>query len=216
MQHHLIPLGPPSAVARINNPDVPVVAGHCGDRVLIALDVSHARRLAALLGLLQASKRPDLSVLSMQHAERQEWMKALVDLLVATAVAAKSAPAQVLPVSWGPRTLDEVGHLETGEARVDVSFEGLPYVPAAGTTFHPWPHLQVVDWSPSVEDAGELDDDVLGGFICPCGWTAIDKGPLATPSFEDDIAHHTETCQHVADEATLPAQRLEVVREARL
>lgn len=209
MQHHLIPLGPPSAGTRINDPAHPVVVGYCGDRVLIALDVNHAQRLAALLALFQAGTRPDLSALAVPPVEREEWMKAMVDVLASAAIAAKSQPARVLPVSWGPRIPDEVGHQEAGEVRIDVSRADLPTTGPIGGR-----HLHALDWSPSIEDAGELDDTVVGGFICPCGWAAIDKGPAVTPSFNDDVTHHTETCQFVDDEqgSRAAGQRLTLVK----
>ena len=65
------------------------------------------------------------------------------------------------------------------------------------------------EWSFSADEAGDRDDQVRGGFLCACGFAAIDKGPQLTPSFEDDVAEHTAGCAFVDDEHE--THRLQVV-----
>jgi hypothetical protein len=155
------------------------------------MSIPRARRLAALLGLFSTTPaRPiDRTVLDVDQPERAEWMHALVDVLAAAAFAGSPlgrCRLQYLPVRWG-RTPSELGHREKGEPRPS---PGLSHTPAAV-------------WSPTVADAGELDDSVIDGFLCGCGWLALNKGHDLTPTYHGDIADHIDTCDLAESEDDL-------------
>ena len=178
---HITSLGPPSMITRSRTPEAGIQVGFHDDHVVVVLDVPHARRLASLLALVGAGPKADKSALDLPPAEAGEWVHALVEVLAAAAIIGARPPAyavHVLPLRGGVR--------EPEVSQRDVSTLGhlTPTGPAGGTA-----------WSTSVEDAGELDDDVRAGFVCNCGWTAIDKGPALTPTFDLDVEEHTAVCQ---------------------
>ena len=186
---HITSLGPPSMITRSRTPEAGIQVGFHDDHVVVVLDVPHARRLASLLALVGAGPKADQSALDLPPAEAGEWVHALVEVLAAAAILGARPPAyavHVLPLRGGVR--------EPEVSQRDVSTLGHP-APAG-------PPVGVGDWSLSVDDAGELDDDVRAGFICGCGWIAIDKGPHLTPTFDADLEEHTSVCQLVDVEPT--------------
>jgi hypothetical protein len=198
---YLVSLGPPSMISR--HADAPVQVGHTSDQVVITLDVAHARRLAAVLALIGSSAHVDRSALTAASSEeRDEWMHAVVEVLAAAALVSAAPPVhahKVFPVRQAPRTPSPLGDRDNERTRADVSRLG-PLFTLLGQSGVSVKDVKPIDWNTTIDDAGELDDSVLDGFICACGWTAINKGPDLTPTYDDDITGHLDVCQVVDTE----------------
>lgn len=153
-----------------------IMVGHADGRVVVSMDPARARRMASLIALMTTSPtRPvDRTVLDTTKAEMDEWMRAFIDLLSAAAFATHPVVSrmrlQYLPVRFGQQPSD-LGHQGEVESR--------PTLPRAGL-----PTMTVT---------------VRDGYLCSCGFVAIDRGP-DTPTYAALIAEHEATCVHATSE----------------